>query len=116
MVEEGEDLITFIHQGSARSNNSNLIRRVLETIKGLHEPYVMIWLGTCDLTQKLDGGYISLNSVEVKDIIGHFRDFQKEIKSVNETAEILFLQCPVYSIKLWNKHKRHPNYETFFRR
>ena len=68
MVEEGEDLFTLIHQGSARSNNSHLIRRVLETIKGLHEPNVMIRLGTCDLTQKLDGAYISFNSVVVKDM------------------------------------------------
>jgi hypothetical protein len=90
-----------------------LLTRALAAIRGLHEPLIMIWLGTCDLTQKIDRGFISLNSsVEIGDIMGNFRDFQTKIKSVNKTAEIIFLQCPIYSIKLWNKHKRHPDYEA----
>ena len=112
-VEEGEDILTCIIQGSTKSINYALLTRALVAIWRLHEPLIMIWLGTCDLTQKVDRGFISLNSsIEIGDIMGNFRDFQTKIKSVNKTAEIIILQCPIYSIKLWNEHKRYHDYET----
>ena len=37
MVEEGEDILTFIYQGSAKSSN-----HALAAIRELHEPLIMI--------------------------------------------------------------------------
>lgn len=71
-----------------------MLSRALPAIRGLHEPLIVIWmgtLGTCDFTQQIDRGFISLNSsVGIGDMMGIFRDFQTKIKSVIKRQKYVF--------------------------
>lgn len=67
---------------------------------------VLIWLGTCEITQK-KGKYIkSLNYPyqNMEFILTEYRKLKLRIKRVNPQAVILFIMCPYYSISRANKH------------
>ena len=44
---------------------------------------------------------------EVPIICDNFKVILEKIRSANATAEILFLECPMYSIEMWNEIKEH---------
>ena len=113
-VNKGEDIIDFIFESGARSDNKKLLEKVKSFITGLQNPVLMVWLGTCEFTKKEKDFTISLvKDRTVDEVIENLKQIKKEILKTNSSTEILFLQCPIYSIKEWNKHHGHENPDSF---
>ena len=103
---ERRDFVEIVYRGGARIGDKALLGRLRGRISGLSKPIVMLWLGTCDITQKQRGGSaISMRQTDVKEIINRLQEMILVIKGMNNSAEVVCLQCPAYSISIWNnKH------------
>ena len=114
-AERGYDIIDIIFESGANSVTSDpnahrqqtktdrLLSELLSRITGLSRPLVLLWLGTCDFT-KLDYPFVILRADAEGPIISdNFKVILEKIRSANATAEILFLECPMYSIEMWNE-------------
>ena len=70
---------------------------------------------TCDFT-KFDRRtrYLSLDEdVSVADVVDKLQNIKREVLKVNASTEVIFLQCPVFSIRLWNEYQNHSNPDSF---
>ena len=67
---------------------------------------VLIWLGTCEITQKKEKYIKSLDYPyqNIEFILTEYRKLKLRIKLANPQAVILFIECPYYSISRANKH------------
>ncbi len=76
-----------------------------------------IWLGTCDLTEKQDSGFINLRSQTNVTIVNHISEYYKKIhRFVREKfpdINMVFLELPFYSIYLYNLYHGHPQPDIF---
>lgn len=90
------------------------------------EIIIAIWTGTCDLTQFIQQKSkssdkpnfrrkrcIDLSTVSVSDIIGHYRVILSAAEKYGSKVKVVFLECPQYSIAIWNQNQGHPDFESF---
>lgn len=73
---------------------------------------IAIWTGTCDLTYK-NGRYIHLSQTRVEDILRQYHRILSRTEMYKDRVQIVFLECPYYSIRIWNENKGHGNIEEF---
>jgi len=82
--------------------------KLFDAIRYAFDPIVLVWLGTCELSSKKEK-YTYLNSYPYQNIeflLTEYRDFKSEIKSVNPSALVLFIECPYYSLVNANKLRK----------
>ena len=102
VVERGQDIFDIVFQKGASSDNKHLLSKILDVIRGVESPLLMVWTGTCDFT-KFDRRtrYLSLDEdVSVADVVDKLQNIKREVLKVNASTEVIFLQCPVFSIRL----------------
>ncbi|MCG7878260.1 MAG: hypothetical protein N0C90_18295 [Candidatus Thiodiazotropha endolucinida] len=105
---------------------------IIHNIKHFVEVYgdiiIAVWTGTCDLTgfqsrscrytnhktfSYKQRKYIDLSNVTVDDVITQYQRIVSVCQSYDSKVKLVFLECPQYSICIWNKTKGDPNYENF---
>ena len=76
---------------------------------------IAVWTGTCDLTQFScrSKRYIDLNQITVEDIVSQYQKIITASVKYGSKIKLVFLECPQYSISIWNETKGHPNSENF---
>ena len=78
------------------------------------DTHFLIWLGTCDLTQK-DQRYISLRDKSGESDVHSILYFINQFKLLFSTHgfKYTFLEVPPYTIEGWNQAKGHPTPNIF---
>lgn len=87
---------------------------------------LVIWTGTCDLTHfihrlkpeanqqyRIRKRYIDLSSISVVDILAQYQQIISAVKVYASRVKLVFLECPQYSISIWNENQGHPDFESF---
>ena len=87
---------------------------------------LVIWTGTCDLTQFIHRSkpevnqpyrrrkrYIDFSSIYVCDILAQSQQIISAVKVFGPKVKVVFLECPQYSISIWNETQGHPDFESF---
>ena len=71
-------------------------------------PVILFWFGTCSLTQKINGLFVVKDDLDnvVASVISLFKTIKAELLSLNHRAKIIFLECPYYSLSMFNSHRR----------
>ena len=105
-----------------------LLRKNLTSFVELYGPILLvIWTATYDLTQftqqntpKLNHDsrhrrkkHIDLSSISISDILGQYHRILGFASCYGSDVNVVFLECPQYSIKIWNENQGHPNSESF---
>lgn len=110
--------IQFFSEAGAGIQTNKHCDTLLESIKLLspiEEPLILIWFGTCELTQK-SRKYILLrhrNEDRIDILIDLYKTYRDLIYSINSKATVIFLEVPHYSILVWNECKGHPDPISF---
>ena len=78
-------------------------------------PVILFWFGTCSLTTKSNKLFVAKDNLEqvVEDIIKTYKDTKEKLLRLNRRAKICFLQCPYYSLAMFNNH-RNKKFKTGF--
>ena len=103
---------------------ANFIEENLEFFIDRYGPILIaVWTGTCDLTQFIPqkhfiprtkrGRYIDLSNVTVSDIVSQYQRILSLASKYGSAVKVVFLECPQYSIKIWNKGQGHLDSESF---
>ena len=100
-------------QETTVADHRKLKDKLLELVEKSRDPIVLVWLGTCELTEK-KGKYISIRhynykyqNVEYK--LDEYRELLSKIKEANPTATVIFLECPYHSIYAYNSRNNIVN-------
>lgn len=74
-----------------------------------------VWAGTCDMTQFScrSRRYIDLYQITVEDIISQYQKIIAATAKYGSRIKLVFLECPQYSITIWNETKGHQHFESF---
>ena len=100
------------------SKASEIIEHIFHSLSLINQenkPIVLIWLGTCDLTEKR-GKFLYLKNnlpVRIGILSKLYHTIKAEILAKRPDCTVLFLPCPDLSIIEWNKSKGHNNPESF---
>ena len=99
--------------GSITDNNTNSFMQsyTLDRIKRTYKPLVLLFFGTCELWVK-NGKFISIpEDLEgrVRDVIDIYHNYKQKILQYNPEATVIFLDCPYFSLIVWNFLKGHPS-------
>lgn len=103
---------------------ANFIEENLEFFIDRYGPILLaVWTGTCDLTQFIPQKhfisrpkrrrYIDLSNVTVSDIVSQYQRILSLASRYGSAVKVVFLECPQYSIKIWNKGQGHLDSESF---
>lgn len=103
--------INLIYRGGSKITDSFMQDYTLNRIKHTPNPIVVLFFGTCELTNKQGKFiYIPQNIDErVDQIIEQYIDYKRKILEYNSDAIVIFLDCPYFSLVLWNFRKKHPS-------
>ena len=107
--------LNLVFRGGATIRNEFLQSYTLNKIARLRNPVVILWFGSCEMTQK-NGKYISLiDNPEDKlvQIRNDYIAYKQQIKNANKNSTIIYLECPFQSIVIWNFVKGHPSPGSF---
>ena len=79
-------------------------------------PVILFWFGTCSLTTKSNGLFVAKDDLEevVKKVIQTYKDTKDKLLKLNHRAKIFFLQCPYYSLSMFNNHRKKKFQKGFF--
>ena len=90
--------------------------RMFDKARIIKKPTFIIWLGSCELTDKY-GAYIFLkenqNEADHTGLYQNTRKLKGALLRKNRRAVITFLECPYINIVKHNAHKGHPNPKLF---
>lgn len=111
---EPENHIVWQFQGGRSSKQAadyvlNNIRRYLRRYRNI---LIVVWTGTCDLSKKI-GKYVDLGNTTIDDIIIQYERVFDLNRIYGDNVKIIVLECPYYSISIWNSFKGHPDCSTF---
>ena len=87
--------------------NKRHVNSLLRLVKELKDPIILVWLGTCEITRKVDK-YIKLHKYpyqNIEFILTEYRKLRYQIRRRNPSAKVYFIECPYYSITKANKPK-----------
>ena len=103
------------HRGGATIYNTFLGDYTLNRIKRSYKPIVIIWLGTCELTEKRGKFIRIVENIDERldEIETQYTLYKERILSANAESTVIYLECPFFNIPLWNKHKGHYNPDGF---
>ena len=91
----------------ATVHNKRHANSLLRLVKELKDPIILVWLGTCEITRKVDK-YIKLYKYpyqNIEFILTEYRKLRYQIRRKNLSALVFFIACPSYSITKANKPK-----------
>lgn len=78
---------------------------------------VILWHGTCELTNIIDRGTLHINFSNQPNIVNqiatNYRNYKDRILHRYPETKVLFLEVPMYSITLWNAKRKHPHPSIF---
>ena len=99
----------MIAKSGSTVENETVVSKLLGTVRKRNNPIVIIWLGACEITKKT-GKYVKVRQyTHIKILNLHYQNTEIELKSrikeENNTAKVIFLECPYYSITRYNKAK-----------
>ncbi|CAG2223879.1 unnamed protein product [Mytilus edulis] len=88
-------------------DNTKHIKSLIDTVKDLDHPIILIWLGTCEITQKKNKTIQFRKSPyqNIEETLTQYRDLKQQIITTKPSATVLFIECPYYSITRANKPK-----------
>ena len=92
VVERGQDMFDIVFQMGASSENRHLLSKILDVVRGVDSPLLMVWTGACDFT-KFDRRtrYLSLDEdVSVADVVDKLQNMKREVLKVNASTEVNF--------------------------
>ena len=92
---------------SGATIDSEIVNTAIRQIRLANKPTVLIWLGTCEITSK-KGKFIQLIDYPfqtIEEILDQYWSIKKKILRVNSQATVCFLECPYFSISIWNKYQ-----------
>jgi hypothetical protein len=82
--------------------HSPIVKCAIENIKVAHNPLVVFWFGTCELSTK-SGKFSDIirNPYQtVEQLLTEYRQIKRDILLANSSAKVVFLECPYFSILL----------------
>jgi hypothetical protein len=106
-------LETWCISGATTETLVDLINsRIRKAVTRHYKIIIYLWAGTCDLTIK-ERKFLKLKYKNNR-AVDHIDQYKRAIKIVNkyQNAEIKLIDCPLLSIRHWNKNKGHPKPET----
>ena len=80
---------------------------------------LVLWTGTCDLTKKVQNKefnrkiIVDLSDTSVEEIVIQYQRFFNLCQSRGDLVKSLLLECPYYSITIWNSFQGHPDSSVF---
>ena len=102
--------VRFFYRGGKDITDSDIQRfakfQVLR--KQNKYPVLLFWFGTCSLTQKnTDGLFVIKDDLEqaIKDTISDYKELKEKLLKLNHRAKILFLECPYFSLSMFNEKR-----------
>lgn len=99
--------INFIYRGGFVINNPEF-RLSLHRIRSSRNPIVLIWLGTCEFTNKCKNSQITLKTEVCFDSLIHqYEKFKADILTFQRSAEVYFIETSPIYISEWNKILGH---------
>ena len=108
--------INIFYQPGAKLRNVHLDSYIKRHINNrtVRSPVVLIWLGTCELTIKTVSGYALINNLDehVTQLIKSYETYKQELIAINPRTEIVFLPCPFFDLKTYNKSRQYKSIET----
>jgi hypothetical protein len=108
-------LETWCISGATTETLMNLINSRIRKAEIRHYKIIIyLWAGTCDLTIK-ERKFLKLKYKNNRAVDHTVDQYKRAIKIVNkyQNAEIKLIDCPLLSIRHWNKNKGHPKPEPF---
>jgi hypothetical protein len=103
-LERRENFVVVWKSG-ARINDAYILEQVKVKVTRVNSPLILIWFGTCDFTQLGRDMDKLLRDITVDSAVTSLLEMKSKLIQYNSTAEVIFLQCPVYSIYHWNLYK-----------
>lgn len=82
---------------------------------------LILWTGTCDLTTRVNKDrkdrkiIVDLSDITLDEISFQYERFYSISDSFGDSVKSIILECPYYSISIWNSNQGHPNPGTFDR-
>ena len=120
-----ESDIIWHHRGGRTTNQA--VSYVKQNIENFIHRYgrllLVIWTGTCDLTRKVsissgDGSrkvnrFVDLSGTTPDEIIAQYQHICELKDAYGDLIQVLILECPYYSITIWNSVKGHKDISIF---
>ncbi|VDI33955.1 Hypothetical predicted protein [Mytilus galloprovincialis] len=111
--------IKIISEPGLNINKTHIIwKSIKANIKKKDRAILFLWIAPCDLTTK-EGKFISLTyntskyHSKIDNLVTKFSTLKAQIESRYKHTKVCFLECPPYSIKLYNKHQGHEDPNKF---
>lgn len=102
---------SLIYRSGAKISDNFMQEYTINKIRRTNNPLVILFFGTCELTVK-HGKYILLPQdpqERVQQIIEQYIEYKQRIIECNPDAKVFFLECPYFSLIIWNFLKGHPH-------
>ena len=111
--------LKFLYKGGAEITNSVIQQyaRYQVTRSQNKYPVILFWFGTCSLTTKNSAGiFVIKNNLDqiVDQIIDNYKSTKKELLKLNHRAKIVFLECPYYSLSMYNEFRGKDLKKNYF--
>lgn len=106
-------IIYFSRAGRTPKQAADLIANNIENyLQTYGNILIAVWTGTCDFTVK-PNPFIRLGSTTVEDIIEQFQRIVCLCKPYNNKVKVVFLECPYFSLKIFNSNRGHKHCDIF---
>ena len=103
--------LEIISVKGATANSPRLKQLLFEKTRSGSSPIVIVWLGTCELTEK-DNRKIKIRNYsglsdhgKITKILENYCTLKASITEQLPKAKVIFLECPYYSISRWNNEE-----------
>ena len=113
----------IIFESKGGRNSKQAVDLIAANVQNYRRKYsnilLILWTGTCDLTSKVGQNrygrkiIVDLNTLQVEDIVHQYNKFFEICSSYGDSVKGLILECPYYSISIWNSVQGHPNPSIF---
>ena len=110
--------LRMLWRSGAKIDDYYLTKEADKYIRRYNNPAIIVWFGTCELTQVVDKHkkYIDLvdNISNIVTILADkYRTYKHNRVLAKSSCRIIFLCVPMYSIIDWNSSKGHPDPNSF---
>ena len=107
--------INLIYRPGKGIDDNFMKEYTLNRIKRTSKPIVILFFATCELTDK-KGKYIYLPAElerRVDEVIDKYIKYKHKILQYNSEATVIYLDCPYFSLTVWNFLRGHPSPGSF---
>ena len=122
-----EDIVWHCKGGRTSFQAASFIQHNVEQfVRAYGNILIAVWTGTCDLTNFIESyesseprpakrrrRCIDLSEVTVDDIIKQYNRILTVTAVYRTKVKVVFLECPQYSVEIWNQHQYCRNPEIF---